>query len=98
MWPVERFAVPGPPTGAGNMLRCLHWLKPPRTFRLYPALLVLCVRIIVGVGMIGCYVMLGRDLRNGASLLLASLLFSPSNNRRRKRQTQGRFQACAISL
>jgi hypothetical protein len=77
MWPVERFAVPGPPTGVGNMWRYFHWLKPSRRPSLLLGHPVPSVRIIVGVGMIGCYVMLGRDFRNGASVSLAFLLFSP---------------------
>jgi Transposase DDE domain len=77
MWQVEHFVAPGPPIGVDNMSRCLNWLKPPRTLHLHPALLALYVRIIVGVGMIGWYVMLGRDLHNGASLWLAFRLFSP---------------------
>jgi len=68
MWPVERFAAPGQPTGVGNMWRCFPWLKPSRRPSLLLVHPVPSVRIIVGVGMIGWYVMLGRDLPNGASL------------------------------
>jgi hypothetical protein len=77
MWPVERFAVPGSPTGVGNMWRSFPWLGSNWRLNLLLVLPVPSVRIIVGVGMIGCSVMLGRDLRNGASVSLVFLLFSP---------------------
>jgi hypothetical protein len=44
MWPVERFAVPGPPTGAGNMWRCFPWLGPSRRPSLLLVHLVPCGR------------------------------------------------------
>jgi hypothetical protein len=49
MWLVERFAVPGPPTGADNMWRCFPWLKPSRRPSLLLVHLVPSVRIIAGV-------------------------------------------------
>jgi hypothetical protein len=75
MWQVERFAVPGPPTGAGNMLRCFPWLKTsrrPSHLLVHP---VLSVRIIAGVGRIGSHATPGSDHRSSVSLSLAFPLF-----------------------
>src|SRR5512133_1024880 len=33
---VEHFVAPGPPIGADNTSRYLHWLKPPGTVCLHP--------------------------------------------------------------
>ncbi len=64
MWPVERFAVPGSPTGAGNMLKCFHWLRPSRRPSLLLVLLVRCVRIRAFVGRIGSHATPGGDHHN----------------------------------
>ncbi len=61
MWPGERFAVAGSPTGVGNMSRCFPWLKPswgPSLQLVHP---VRCVRIIAGIGMIGAHATPGGD-------------------------------------
>jgi hypothetical protein len=75
MWPVERFAVPGPPTGAGNMWRCFPWLGPSRRPSLLLVHPVPSVRIIAGVGRIGSHATPGGDHRSSVSLSLAFPLF-----------------------
>src|SRR5947209_16213568 len=80
MWPVERFAAPGQPTGVGNMWRCFPWLKPSRRPSLLLVHLVPSVRIIAGVGRIGSHATVGGDLHRRASRSLAYLRFSPSTN------------------
>ena len=91
MWPVERFAVAGPPTGVGNMWRCFPWLKPSRRPSLLLVHPVRCVRIRAFVGRIGSRATPGGDPHGCASRSLAYPRFSPSTRPRRNWQTQKLF-------
>ena len=61
MWQVERFVAPGPPTGAGNMLRSFPWFRPSRRQNHLLVHPVPSVRTIVGVGKIGSSASPGGD-------------------------------------
>jgi hypothetical protein len=78
MWPVERFAAPGPLIGAGNTSKSFRFLTSRRAFRLPFAHRVRCARITAGVGKIGSPAMPGRGHRSLALRLLAFLPSSPA--------------------
>src|SRR6266568_7386254 len=92
MWPVEHFAVAGPPTGVGNMLRCFHWLKPSRRPSLLLVHPVPCVRITAGVGTLGSLTTPGGDHRSSVSLSQVFPLFSPPASIRRNGPTERFFE------
>jgi hypothetical protein len=99
MWPVERFAVAGPPTGVGNMWRCFPWLKPSQRPSLLLVHPVRCVRIIAGVGMIGSRAMPGGDHPNCGLPSLVFPLFSLATRPRRNRTTKKLFSMpCHLPL
>jgi hypothetical protein len=98
MWPVERFAVPGSPTGAGKRLRCFPWLGPSRRLGLLLVHPVPSVGIRASVGMIGSHLTPAGDHRRSVSLSQVFPLFSPPASRGRKQQTKRFHQGCVIAL
>ncbi len=87
----ERFAAPGWPTGGPNMWRSSRSPRSRRAFPHHLALLVPCVHITAGVGLIDSHAMPGGDHHACVSRWQAFPRLWLSSNKRRNQRSRNLF-------
>jgi hypothetical protein len=94
----EPFVAGGSPIGSANTSKCFHLLKFQKTHPHTLVLLVSCVLIIAGEGLIGLHEMHGGDHLNCVSQWPAFPLFSPASSKRGTEQHNNFFSDEVSSL